>query len=67
MAYLLKSHLTNDFYVVIDADHSTDWDQVDGWTRKVLQNTFATLEEILPKNSETYADSYYLFRVVTKH
>ncbi len=66
MAYLLKNSLTGDNYVIVDTSFGTDWGVVDNWVQKILQNN-VELEEIPPKNPETYADSCYLFRVVFKN
>jgi hypothetical protein len=64
MVYLFTNNATSDNYIVVDTDHGPDWKQVEDWTRKILQDRFAKLEEIHPKNPNLYADSYYLFRVI---
>lgn len=61
--YLLKNNLAGGYYVVVEAEHGADWDEVDGWTKQVLQDQPLSLEEIPPKSPDWYA-THHLFRVV---
>lgn len=63
MVYLFRNDATNDNYIVVDTDHGPDWKQVEDWTREILQDKLAKLEEMHPKNPNLYADPYYLFHV----